>query len=296
MRAFHMNLLNYNANTMFPLNGNQTPKHTRIQDELNNYRNNVMGQQNNVDVAGFTEVFVATGANPNNVINALGNLGDALGIPRVGGNHQIAVVRCGFTALQPNGNEVVAIVLNGNAIIANYYIAAYCPPQAVQPGWHETTIVAAQAGYTSHLVQEPYMVADYRYIVGVEFSLGGTNYDIAFIHNRQPGAEQGTVMMGQIRNYLGQATNANMLLGGDFNLDPLCQNANPCSSGAGANARWYYSNGATTAADNPRDWWISANQFLNGQQPAQCNVTPTMPNPNTTGTGTDHRGIGITIN
>ena len=43
MRAFHMNLLTYNANTQFPAGGAAQGKHQALRQEMANYRANVIG-------------------------------------------------------------------------------------------------------------------------------------------------------------------------------------------------------------------------------------------------------------
>jgi len=299
MRAFTMNLLNYNANTMSPAGGAAHAKHLLLAAELQNYQNNVIGAAI-VNVAGFTEVFVADGANQNNVINALDHLGIQLAIPPAAGGRYVAVLRCGYSALQPNGNEVVAIVLDGNAINVQYYVASFNPPQGLPPPWTFTNVPGPAAlppavvRYTAYLQRPALWVADYRYIVGVTFQLGGVNYHVGFFHNRQPGAIEGAAALGRARQHV--EAHATMLLGGDFNATPGCINANPCRNGMNHQLT-YYSTLANTTVANNYDWWMSLNTFHLGPfgalNPAQCNATPTAPTADDT--GSDHRGVGIEI-
>ena len=99
MRAFHMNLLTYDANTQFPAGGAAQGKHQALRQEMANYRANVIGG-NAVHLAGFTEVLVADAANPANVRQALNDFGAALGIAPGAHGRQLAVIRCGRTVLQ----------------------------------------------------------------------------------------------------------------------------------------------------------------------------------------------------
>ena len=146
MRAFHMNLLTYNANTQFPAGGAAQGKHQALRQEMANYRANVIGG-NAVHLAGFTEVLVADAANPANVRQALNDFGAALGIAPGAHGRQLAVIRCGRTALQ-NSNEVVAIVLDGNAVIQRYGLLWFNNPNAMQ--WQDRQI-ASQGVYTANL-------------------------------------------------------------------------------------------------------------------------------------------------
>lgn len=295
MRAFTMNLLQYNADAAFQLGQAPTNKQQLLSAELANYSNNVINATP-VNIAGFTEVNVANNALQGNVENALNDLSNSLNIPQDNlGNRHIAVIRCGYTALQPNTPEVVAVVVDGNANIINYYIDWFVPPQGLQPGDYRTPIQPALVGnYTASLQSIQGWTADYRYIVGVEFSLVGINYNVAFFHNRQPGVAEQGVAMSFARRTLGNFQNANMLLGGDFNTTPLCAFNNPCVAGYHPHTqRTYYSIGANTTVANNYDWWISAHTLNNGLVNAQCDATPSFPGALLT--GSDHRGVGIEI-
>lgn len=293
MRAFHMNLLTYNANTQFPAGGAAQGKHQALRQEMANYRANVIGG-NAVHLAGFTEVLVADAANPANVRQALNDFGAALGIAPGAHGRQLAVIRCGRTVLQ-NSNEVVAIVLDGNAVIQRYGLLWFNNPNAMQ--WQDRQI-ASQGVYTANLGIPAQAVPDYRYIVYVSFTLNGAAYTVGFLHNRAPGNEQAVLVMNGLRALLeAQAPVALTLCGGDFNANSPV--AGPGGVGQlyppnGHHPSWYYSPGATTAAGNRYDYWISYPQLF--QAPgatAAANATPTLPNPNLT--GSDHRGVGILL-
>ena len=128
MRTFEMNLLNYNANTQFPSGGAATAKQVALRNEMAAYKTAIGGA--NVNLAGFLEVGVANNATQANVTNALNDFGNALGIPAGVGGRNIAVIRCGRTALQ-NSNEVVAIVLDGNAVVTTYGLLWFKDPNAL---------------------------------------------------------------------------------------------------------------------------------------------------------------------
>ena len=291
MRAFTMNLLSYSPNGQFPLfQAAPNPlatKHGLLRQELSIY--NPMGAP--VNVAGFTEVFVTDNALRVNVEGALNDLGDQLQIPLMLGNRYISVIRCGFSALQPNGSEVVAIVLDGNATNVCYYVSWFVP------GYGDFfTPLRPMAGnyYVAHLQRIAGWAADYRYIVGVMFRLNGRNYNVAFFHNRQPGAIENMVAMGRARLLLGRRGNETMLLGGDFNTAPDCLILPACVAGHGRNRRAYYSINANTTTANNFDWWMSNTILRNQLVDAQCDATPTVP-PGRLVTGSDHRGVGIEI-
>ena len=296
MRAFTMNLLNYNANTAFPLGLLALQKQVDLRAELTRYSQGI--NQAPVHVAGFTEVFVAGNAFPGNVQNALNDLADALLIPVNNHNRHIAVIRCGYSALQPNGNEVVAIVLDGNATAVQHHIYWFTP------GGNPNQMSIVNIGnYTAYLQQYYAWTPDYRYVVGVDFSLNGVDYNIAFFHNRQPGSNEQGVGMIFARNLVHQ--NQNLLLGGDFNTGPLCANANPCVAGYHHQTTYYSTLNNTTVASN-YDWWMSCNTFMVNGIAAQCDATPNVPLsippainagnvPPPIVTGSDHRGVGISI-
>ncbi|NEP01493.1 MAG: hypothetical protein F6K58_23115 [Symploca sp. SIO2E9] len=299
MRAFHMNLLKYNANTQFTAGGNPTQKQLALHREMLNYHNNVLPQGANVNLAGFTEVLVADGAAQQNVQQALNNLGNALGIPAGNNNlgRHIAVIRCGRSVIQ-DSNEVVAIVVDGNAVINHFGLLYFTSVGPIN--WVNQQINPANNRYTSHLQIPHGAIPDYRYIVYVNFTLNNNQYSVGFIHNRAPGTGQATTVMLAIRNLLEAQNPLITICGGDFNTPALAIN----NAGVGVqyppppNAHhplWYYSPGNTTVA-NAFDYWISFNQFFNPnqlQQTAVCNCTPNNPNQNLT--GSDHRGVGIDI-
>lgn len=293
MRAFHMNLLTYNANTQFPAGGVATQKQQNLSQEMMNYRNNVIGGAG-VNLAGFTEVLVANNALQANVQNALNDLGTGLGIPPGANGRHIAVIRCGRTALQ-NSNEVVAIVVDGTANINTFGLLYFTQPNPIQ--WINNPIPAAANRYTSHLQIPAGAIPDYRYIVYVDFTWNGQRYTVGFIHNRAPGYEQALLVMQGIRNLLetGQPVNLTMS-GGDFNVQSSA--IGPGGQGVqypptGHHRFWYYSPGNTTVV-NAYDYWISHVQLMSpGGGTAISNSTPTAPAPAIT--GSDHRGVGIEI-
>ncbi|MGJ8678344.1 MAG: hypothetical protein ACSHX0_12570 [Akkermansiaceae bacterium] len=296
MHIFHQNLLNYNANTQDPAGGVPTPKQGLITAELGLYQANY----GNVDIAGFTEVFVANGATQANIESALNNLGASLGIPTDGaGNRNLAVIRCGRSALQ-NSNEVVGIVLDGNATNITYYVDSF-ETNGGPPTWSKTTIPSA-GNFTSYLQLPADWMPDYRYPVVVDYDLGGNSYSIGFIHNRRPSSLESAITLGYLRTYIegfapengGEYIDPCTLLGGDFNTTPDCLTANPCTTG-GHHPLTFYSILANTTIANNYDWWMSNGQPLqSGGANATCNATPTVP-PTLAGTGSDHRGVGIDI-
>ena len=285
-----MNLLVYNANTQYPNGGAPTPKQTNLANEMNLYQ----GAHGNVDVAGFTEVRVPnnTAATQANVSNALNNLGTQLGVPTDGGgNRQIAVIRCGRTALQ-DIKEVVAIVLDGNALNVNFGLL-YFTVNGTSVGPWINLPVAATPNYTSYLEIPSDMPADYRFIVYTTYTLGASIYTVGFAHNRAPQQEEKLIFMDKMRQLMkdGAPNIALNMLGGDFNSAPQCTPAvlgEPCTHDG---ELFYWTTGNTTVA-NRYDWWISKDLV---QQPgggnAVSNATPNAPDPNVT--GSDHRGIGI---
>lgn len=291
MRAFHMNLLTYNANTQFPQGQLATAKQQNLRNQMT-----VIGAPA-FDIAGFTEVGVANAANPVNVRNALDDFGTALGIPQAvnGARRHMAVIRCGRTALV-DSNEVVALVINGNAVI-NYYDLIYF--DRVGPANVLTSRTAPDATanrYTSVLNIPNGAVPDYRYIVRVNFTLNGHMYDIGFVHNRAPGNDHVAVVMPWIRTMLEQGTLG--LCGGDFNTTPPAGVVNGNGILLPVNVHRqnaYYSPGLTTVA-NPYDYWIGGNAVLNappGGGVASAGRTAHPPAPGVT--GSDHCGVWINI-
>jgi hypothetical protein len=306
MHAFHMNLNVYTANVQFPAAGAMTAKQTALRTEMAAY-NALHGP---VNVAGFTEVGVPDTATPANVVNALGDLGAALGIPPGAANpRHIAVIRCGRTALADN-REVVAIVLDGNATLVTFRLL-YFVIEHQRINWRWLPIPPppappAIANYTQYLAKpaEPHPV-DYRFIVSVSFTLSGNAHNIGFIHNRAPGQREAEWVMNSIRNLMEGGYPAPaaapgfggppppawpfqpVLLGGDFNVAAPAA-ARPPAAAPGAGTRvgghhplWYYSTGNTTLA-NPLDYWIAPlQQFAPGgpppPAPAVSNATPNPP-------------------
>lgn len=294
MRAFTMNVRTYSANAQHPFGGAATAKQNALVAEMGAYTAGLaIGAQ--VNLAGFTEVLVPDNAQQNNVTTALDDFANALNIP-VGGGRHFAVIRCGRTVLQ-DSNEVVAIVLDGNAFVVTYGLLWFDNPVGL--AWQNGAIAAAGGGYTSHLAIPGLAVPDYRYIVYVQFVLAGAPYTVGFIHNRAPNQEQKLVVMQGIRHLLGQENppvNLTMC-GGDFNAPSYYIAAGPGPGqqfGHGHNARWYYSPGPTTVA-NSYDYWISLLQLPGpgGAPTASSDRTPNAPNVPIT--GSDHRGVGIDI-
>ena len=294
MRIFQMNLLNYNTNTQYPANGNRTQKQALLRNEMNAYRAALPG---NFTIAGFTEAFAANGAVAANVENALNDFGDQLAIPTAAGRRHVAVIRCGCSALQQS-NEVVAIVLDGNAVVNKYGVLYFTNNNPIQ--WIDLPVtghINAGGSYTAYLNQIP-GIPDYRFIVYVDYTIGGNNYVVGFIHNRQPRQAETVVVMGGIRNLLSAQAPVNLTLcGGDFNADSLAIGAGGIGVHFPANGHhplWYYSPGDTTVR-NPLDYWMSFPQLMDpaGIGTAKSDRTPNPPIP--ANTGSDHRGTGINI-
>ena len=302
MRAFHMNVLTYNANTNYVVGQGRTPKQEALRGEMYRYRQNI----GPVDVAGFTEVLVANGADPANILRALNDFGAALGIPAAGGGgRKIAVIRCGRTALLQS-SEVVAIVVSAAAQVNRYGLLWFNNTDPLV--WRNRAILPVAANnYTSHLSIPQGSVPDYRFIVYVDFNLGATQYVIGFIHNRAPGHDEVAVVMQGIRDLM-RVRNpvALTMCGGDFNTEPL----SPLNNGTGlrypANghyATWYYAPGATSLSRQRLDYWTSHLPLISppggpGAPVAHANGTLRWPEPDTTEnlpTGSDHRGVGIEI-
>jgi hypothetical protein len=298
MRVFHMNLNEYNANTQCVpgLGGVLAPtaKHTALRLQMSNYLG-TLGGGATCDVAAFTEVLVADGHTAANVIAALNDFGAALNIP-VGAGRKLAVIRCGRTALQ-NSNEVVALVVNGNAVIHNYGLRYFTAFPIV---WQDQAIAAAGAGnFTTYLnLPNNNPPVDYRYIVYVDYTLGGSRRQIGFIHNRAPGNDQTMVVMQGIRNLAEQ--NGLTLIGGDFNATASPEPwVNASGQRVGNNhTQYYYSAGLTTVA-NRYDYWISGVQLMapGGLVTAAAERTAHPPSAVAGGgyTGSDHCGTGLNI-
>ncbi|SHO57905.1 hypothetical protein [Vibrio quintilis] len=289
MKVFQMNLLNYNANTQFPNGGVATQKQIDLRNEMNNHG------VGNVNVAAFTEVGVADNFIQANVQNALNDFGNSLGIHQGANGRQLAVIRCGRTALQ-DSNEVVALVVDGNANIHNFGLYYFTQVEPLIWQDEETNVGLNQ--FTANLNLPDGAIPDYRYIVYIDFTLNGVRRKLGFIHNRAPGHDQTVVVMQGIRSLLEQQ-NTLLMCGGDFNVASPAIGLNGVGvqyPNHGHHQKWYYSPGYTTVS-NPLDYWISQNQLMApplGVATAQANRTPNVPNPVTT--GSDHRGVWIDIN
>lgn len=290
MRVFHMNLEIYAVNVGFPTGGAATPKHTSLRNEMVTYAAGKV-----INIAGFTESHVPNNFKQANLVSALDDFGAALNIPTGGTKRKIAVIRCGRTALQDN-NEVVAIVLDGNATINNYGLKWFSIPQQ-NFVWHNLNIPAT-GNFTHHLNIPDEAVVDYRYIVYVDFNLGIDRYVIGFIHNRVPRSIESAAIMQHIRPQVLERNLLNpdnlTLLGGDFNVSPLAGGTGQGVLSNGHHGQWYYSPGLTTNA-NRYDYWISQTQLNDPtaapNTPATSDSTPTAPS--TATTGSDHRGVGL---
>lgn len=288
MKTFQMNLLNYNANTQFPNGGVATQKQINLRTEMNNHG------VGDVNVAAFTEVGVANNYTQANVQNALNDFGNSLNIAQGANGRQIAVIRCGRTALQ-DSNEVVALVVDGNANIHNYGL--YYFTQVAPLEWQNRVTGVGLNQFTTDLNLPPNALVDYRYIVYIDFTLNGVRQKLGFIHNRAPGHDQTVVVMQGIRSLLEQQ-NTLLMCGGDFNVSSPAIGLNGTGEqypNNGHHRLWYYSPGDTTVA-NPLDYWISQNQLMAppGVVVAHAGKTPSIPS--LANTGSDHRGVWIDIN
>lgn len=308
MRAFHMNLLVYAVNANFPAMGVATAKQTNLRNEMAAH---IAARPGAINVAGFTEAHLPDGFNQANVVRALNDFGAALNIPAGIGRH-LAVIRCGRSALQDN-NEVIAIVLDGNAVVNNYGIKWFTIYMG-HLNWQNLNIPAAALRFTSYLHIPNGAVPDYRYIVYVDFTLAAVRYVIGFIHNRAPGNVQTMLVMQGVRDQVLDANIAHpdnlTLVGGDFNAPaplplppPLVPPTRGFRDGGPYHGRWYYSPGNTTVA-NRYDYWISRTEFHEtGVLPPATAISYSTPHPPNAGnhhpllpppvTGSDHRGVEI---
>lgn len=287
MRIFHMNLQNYNANTQFPHQGQATNKHQHLINTIHQENGNRV-----VDVAGFTEVFMANNVNQNNVANAFTSFSNALNIP----NPRLISIRCGRSALQ-DSTEVVSILLRGDLPIAQVGIL-----YNNGNGWvdreitHELNLNNNNYYYFYNDLQ-PNQAPDFRSLIYVNIH-NNNPFRIGFIHNRQPGADQARITMQHIFNCMENGQNNNdglQLVGGDFNCPPLFYNANNDNDqfNGGREVVYgnhhpirFYSPGLTTTA-NPYDYWFSFRQL---NDPANQNLRALSTSTNLGG-GSDHKGI-----
>lgn len=281
---FHMNLQTYNANTAYPAVGAgagiRTPKQIQLNATLNAYQ----VANGPVEVAGFTEVFIADGHNPANVSQALNDLATNLGIPTNGaGARHIFAARCGSSALM-NSTEVVAIVINGNAVINDTGQAAF---YMYQMCGRPITLECVYVPPFTVVLNGPWMQPlDYRCIVYAGYTLGGITRRIGFAHNVYVQEINRAFFMRLVRPMM-RFSNLNVC-GGDFNAAPAANVLSP------RRRQFYYDPGVpTTAGGNIYDWWTTtAAQTAPGGGAPIVTYTAAAPGGMT---GSDHRGVGLQI-